>query len=217
MPKQGQFARSHHHKVVHDFRRRKSVQQHNQRTITEEMVPEFMVIRYALTTGKHFSEPDRETGQRFLQELVPRLMDNQYDIEQSVVSTLRSINSRVPWQFLMILSQRWTDLATFLRRELPALPLQKQVIIRHPMDQARFDQKVSQLLATKLAGITLIHQSNPQLQRTLTERLLQSIYDGTTIKWSAVQSLLAPFSFPVDDQLDDGTKHWLRRLKQVRS
>lgn len=217
MPKQGQFARSGHKKIIHDLRRRRPDSSRGQRTITENMVPNFILVRYELTTGKRLTPIQRETGQRFIQELMPRLMDHHYDLGKAIQETLVQINSRVPWQFFMALSQEWPDLAKFLHRELPALPLKQPVIIQHPVDQPRLTRLISDLLAKRIAGITLIHQQNSPMKAALANQLQQSFYDEKSIEWTKVGHLLAPFGFPIDEQLDEGTQQWLRKLTALPS
>ena len=62
----------------------------------------------------------------------------------------------------------------------------------------------------------MIKQPDERLQESLAKRLLPTIYNGSTIQWFAVQGLLMPFDFPVDEQLDEGTKQWLRALIKLR-
>lgn len=212
MPKQGQFARSGRKKVIHDLRRRRPDSFRGQRTITEDMVPNFILVRYELTTGKRLGPLQRETGQRFIQELTPRLMDHHYDLSKSIQETLMQINSRVPWQFFMVLVQEWPDLAKFFNRELPALPLKQPVIVKDSIDQPQLTQFLSELLAKRVAGITLIHQQNSQMRAALANQLKQSFYGGKEIQWVKVDHLLSPFGFPIDEKLDEGTQQWLRQL-----
>ena len=71
MPKQGQFARSSRQKMIKEFRHR---QQRSSRKISPNMANNFLLVRFNLTSGKKLSAVDRESCQRFLEELMPRLL-----------------------------------------------------------------------------------------------------------------------------------------------
>lgn len=215
MPKQGQFAQSHRQKISRSIKQRYQVKR--QRTINPTMVNDFMIVRYQLTTGKSLKRADRESGQRFLQELMPRLQASHFDLQTAVKQTLVAVNARVPWQFFYQLSQNWPSLERFLHRELPALPLAQQVIVKHPVSQTILDQKIAGLLARRVMGMTLINKSvDVTTKQALTNQMLHSIMPDQKIRWSAVQTLLAPWPFPIAEELDEGTKDWLKTIRQLQ-
>ncbi|WP_295731388.1 hypothetical protein [uncultured Limosilactobacillus sp.] len=215
MPKPGQFAQSHHQKISRPIQQRHQVKR--QRTISLEIVNDFVIVRYRLTTGKHFNPVDRETGQRFLQELMPRLIQNQFDLKAALWQTLSSVNARVPWQFFYQLSQNWQQLSHFLDRELPALPLKKRVVVKHPVSQVMFDQQVAKLLAQRIISMTLVKKFvDTVTKQTLVDQMLSSIMQDRQIRWSSVQALLAPWPFPIDQELDEGTQSWLKSICELQ-
>lgn len=210
MPKQGQFARSNKKKVIKNFKR--SVRKQT-RTINNDMVSDFMVVRYNLTLKKHFNPLTGETIQRFLQELMPRLVDQDFNFKTAVQTTITYVSARVPWQFYYLLSKSWNDLLKFLKRELPALPLKNKVIITDWINQEQLDQQIAQVLAKQVMTMMLLKSSsNSQVQQSLSKRLLGSIVTNQQINWGIVKTLLVPFKFSINDQLDAGTKKWLLDL-----
>lgn len=215
MPKQGQFARRQHQKKIKALRQRHSTSG-QQRVISEEMANDFIIVRYRLTSGKQLVPLVRETGQRFLQELLPRLLKNEFDLQGSVEETIEYVNSRVPWQFFLQVSQSWSVLERFLERELPVLPINRSVILKNHVSKGWLDHQLGQLLAKKIAGITLLNRPAPStFQERLTQKLVMTIMDQKQINWSAVEGLLKPLPFPIADDLDEGTQNWLRALQQI--
>lgn len=217
MPKQGQFARSHRQTAIKSIRRHHPAHG-QQRVISRDMASDFIIIRYRLTTGKHLAPIIRETGQRFLQELISRLLKNDFDFQRGVLETLTYVNSRVPWQFFFLISHNWSALEHFIQRELPALPLKEQVILKNQVSQEWLDKQITQLLAQKVAGITLINQSpNTTMQGALVQKLTATIVNDQQINWGAVEALLAPLPFPIAPSLDAGTQEWLRNLQKINA
>ena len=216
MPKQGQFARSHHRQVIKNLRHHQS--QQTARRINKQMANDFLLVRFALTSGKLVSAIDRESIQRFFQELTPRLIRNDFDLRAGVGDVLQYVNARVPWQFYYQISTNWPLIEHFLHRELPALPLKQPVIVKNSVDQQWLNQRVGHLLVQRIVVLTLIKQDpNQALQRVMATRLQATIMDATgNINWKQVQALLKAFAFPIDHSLDAGSQKWLTQISQIK-
>lgn len=214
MPKQGQFARSQRHGISKSFHQHH--QRQRQRTIDQTMVNDFLIVRYRLTTGKHLEPLDRETGQRFLQELTPRLQETSFDLSVAVHQTLVEINAKVPWQFFYQLSRNWTLLNQFIQRELPALPLAEPVLLKNLVTQEWLDQVIVQLLAKRIIGMTLLQRTvAATVQQNLIHQMATTLESDSQIQWSKVAAVFKPWSFPLDERLDSGTRDWLKAISQI--
>ncbi|WP_304134465.1 hypothetical protein [Limosilactobacillus coleohominis] len=215
MPKQGQFARSNRQKVIKEFRHR---QQRSSRKISLNMANNFLLVRFNLTSGKQLSVVDRESCQRFLQELMPRLLENDFHMMPAVQEVLKYVNSRVPWQFYYQLSSNWAVLDHFMRRELPVIPLEQKIIVKDPIDQQALDQCIVNILARQITTITLMNKTtDAAVQQALTPKMKATITNGDGINWSTVQALLQPFHFPIDSSLDEGSQKWLEEISQIKA
>lgn len=215
--KQGQFAKSQQQKVI-KRRRSKINGSGSQRTIADSLATDFIVTRFLLTSGRALSSADRESSQRFLQELMPRLVANNFDLQSGVIETLEYVNSRVPWQFYYQLSTNFAVIDHFLSRELPVLPLAHLVIIKHPVTERWFNQEIARVLARQIAAITLIKQTaNQQVRQALAIKIQSTIYLAQQIKWSAVKALLQAFPFQIPETVDEGTKRWLTTISHIHA
>ena len=214
MPKQGQFARSQRHGISKSFHQHP--QRQRQRTIDQTMVSDFLIVRYRLTTGKHLESLDRETGQRFLQELMPRLQETSFDLSAAVHQTLVEINAKVPWQFFYQLSRNWPLLNRFIQRELPALPLAEPVLLKNLVTQEWLDQVIVQLLAQQIIGMTLLQRTvAATIQQNLIHQMATTLESDSQIQWSKVAAAFKPWPFPLDERLDSGTRDWLKAISQI--
>lgn len=215
--KQGQFAKIKQKKVLQG-NRSKNKNSVRQRTIDDHMATDFIVTRFLLTSGRSLSSVDRESSQRFLQELMPRLVANGFDIQKGVIETLEYVNSRVPWQFYYQLSTNFEVIDQFLSRELPVLPLAHPVIIKHPVTEQWLNQEIARVLARQIAAITLIKQStNQQVRQALAIKIQSTIYLAQQIKWSAIKALLQAFPFQIPETVDEGTKRWLTTISHIHA
>lgn len=215
MPKQGQFAKSSRIKRVNNFK----VKQHRQgKIIHNEQLVDFLVVRYALTLKKRIAPNAQETVQRFLMEISTKLISNNGDLQAIIPLLLTSLSARVPWQFYRQVSLEWENLQVFLKKELPAVPLKQQLRITQTVSITDFNRLVANLLAHKVAAITLIKRSGQQsaLQEQTAQLLFASLYQDSQVKWDQVAALLAPFDFPVPAELDAGSKKWLTELAKVK-
>lgn len=215
MPKQGQFARLRRIKQLNNFK----VKSHQRgQTIAEEQLTDFLVVRYALTVKKRVPTAAQETMQRLLIEISDQLVKQNGNLKTILPALLVRINSRVPWQFFKQVVAEWELLQKFLQKELPAVPLQRQLRITSSLSLEELKEAVAKLLATKTAAITFVNQ--PKLAATMTDQtarlLLPTIYHDGAIDWSKVAALLSPFPFNVDCQLDSETQKWLAGLSMLK-
>lgn len=215
MPKQGQFAKSSRIKRVNNFK----VKQHQQgKNIHNEQLVDFLVVRYALTLKKRIAPNAQETVQRFLMEISAKLISDDGDLQAIIPMLLTSLSARVPWQFYRQVSLEWENLQAFLKKELPAVPLKQRLRVTQTVSITEFNRLVANLLAHKIAAITLIKHSGQQsaLQEQTAQLLFASLYQDSQVKWDQVAALLAPFDFPVPVELDAGSKKWLTALAKTK-
>lgn len=211
MPKQGQFAKSARLKRVNNFK----VRRHQQgQTIGDDQLTDFLLVRFNLTAKKRVPRAAQETVQRFLIEVSDQLIAANGDMAALVPDLLDDINHRAPWQFYRQLLPQWTLLQDFLKKELPAVPLASRRYVTTTVTTADLTELVARLLAKKAAAITFLKRPNVSaaMQAQTAQLLVASIYSGGMVDWNKVRALLAPFPFKVDDDLEAGTKEWLRQL-----
>lgn len=214
MPKQGQFAKSARLKQLNNFK----VRSHQQgQTITAEQLPDFLLVRFNLTAKKRIPHIAQETAQRFLIEVLDQLVKAKGDLASLIPELLTDINHRAPWQFYMQLLPQWDLLQDFLKKELPAAPLEKRCYVTTTVTSADLIKMVAQLLAKKAAAITFLKRPNvpAAMQQQTAQLLYGSIYHDGAIDWTKVRALLSPFPFTIDPQLDEGTRQWLQALSQL--
>lgn len=211
MPKQGQFAKSARLKRVNNFK----VRRHQQgQTIEDDQLTDFLLVRFNLTAKKRVPRAAQETVQRFLIEVSDQLIAANGDLATLVSDLLDDVNHRAPWQFYRQLLPQWTLLQDFLKKELPAVPLASRRYVTTTVTTADLTELVARLLAKKAAAITFLKRPNVSaaMQAQMAQLLVASIYSSGMVDWDKVRALLAPFPFKVDDDLDAGTKEWLRQL-----
>ena len=210
MPKQGQYAKSQRAIHVKSIRQRGHAQ--TGRVIADRNFSDFALARFALTTKKDLSPLAAETSQRFLQEFLPRLQDQQGDMAKTTQATLQYCLGRVPWQFFKLLSASWAQLMHFCQRELPAVPLNKRILVKAPVDRQQLDQMLGKLLSQQAAAITLVNTPNKALQQLMTQKLGQQILVDGEIDWQVVGKLLQPFNQSLNTAKDQGTQDWIKQL-----
>ena len=200
--------------MIKEFRHR---QQRSSRKISPNMANNFLLVRFNLTSGKKLSAVDRESCQRFLQELMPRLLENNFHMESAVQEVLKYVNSRVPWQFYYQLSSNWAVLDHFMRRELPVIPLEQKIIVKDVIGEQALDKCIVNILARQITTITLMNKTtDAAVQQALTSKMKATITNDDGINWSTVQALLQPFHFPIDSSLDEGSQKWLKEISQIK-
>ncbi|MFQ6726508.1 hypothetical protein [Limosilactobacillus reuteri] len=213
MPKQGHFAKSMRTKQINDFKVK-----HNATgaTIDDEQLTDFLVVRFALTAKKRVQSGARETAQRFLIEICDSLQENDGDLQAIIPNLLVSLNARVPWQFYPEILGEWDLLQKFLQKELPAVPLEKRLRIKHPVTTQEMETLIAKLLARKITAITFINQPgvDPHKKDQMMPMMLTTVYHDQTIEWDKVRLLLAPFKFEIAPELDEETKDWLKKLAE---
>lgn len=213
MPKQGHFAKSMRTKQINNFKVKRNV---TGATINDEQLTDFLVVRFALTAKKRVQSGAQETVQRFLIEICDSLQENDGDLQVIIPSLLVSLNARVPWQFYSEILEEWDLLQKFLQKELPAVPLEKRLRIKHPVTTQEMATLIARLLARKITAITFINQPgvDPNKKDQMVTMMLTTIYHDQTIEWDKVRLLMAPFKFEIVRDLDEETKDWLKKLAE---
>lgn len=213
MPKQGHFAKSMRTKQINDFKVKRNA---TGATIDDEQLTDFLVVRFALTAKKRVQSGARETAQRFLIEICDSLQENDGDLQAIIPNLLVSLNARVPWQFYPKILGEWDLLQKFLQKELPAVPLEKRLRIKHPVTTQEMETLIAKLLVRKITAIMFINQPgvDPHKKDQMVTMMLTTIYHDQTIEWDKVRLLLAPFKFEIAPELDEETKDWLKKLAE---
>lgn len=212
MPKQGQFAKSSRLKQLNQFR----VKRHSQQNvIDDEQFVDYVILRFNLTSKKRFKKNIQESNQRFLIEILDACQGRNLDLNSTIPGLLKKLNSRVPWQFYRQIIVGWEVLQQFIRRELPRVPLKKQVLVSGTITKEDLTKMVAEELATKATAMTFLNRPvSKQIQEMTKSRLLQAVYQGNKINWQQIATLFKPFPLTIDPQLDQGTKEWLMALEK---
>ncbi len=212
MPKQGQFAKSSRLKQLNQFR----VKQHSQQNvIDDEQFVDYVVLRFNLTNKKRLEKNIQESNQRFLIEILDVCQEQNLDLTAIIPELLKKLNSRVPWQFYRQIIAGWEVLQQFIRRELPGVPLKKQILVSGTVTKEDLTKMVAEELATKATAMTFLNRPvSKQIQEMTKSRLLQVVYQGNKINWQQIVTLFKPFPLTIDPQLDQGTKEWLMALEK---
>ncbi len=121
----------------------------------------------------------------------------------------------MPWQFYRQIIVGWEVLQQFIRRELPRVPLKKQVLVSGTITKEDLTKMVAEELATKATAMTFLnHPVSKRIQEVTKSRLLQAVYQENKINWQQIATLFKPFPLTIDPQLDQGTKEWLMVLEK---
>lgn len=211
MPKQGHFAAAKRVKQLNNFHQKH--QHHESRAIADDQFADFLLVRFALTTKKKLSADSRESLQRFLQELTPQLAANNGSVNKSIRQLLVQLRPRVPWQFFRQVSDQWTVFQHFLKREVPAVSLQKRLPLTDLLTAAEFNSLLTDALAGQMVAITTLQAKlTATMKQALVQQMRASIFDGQAIDWNKVRALFAPVKFDVDSAPDEKTRQWLLEL-----
>lgn len=211
MPKQGQFAAAKRVKQLNNFHQKH--QHHESRVIDDDQLVDFLLVRFALTTKKRLPADSREGLQRFLQEMVPRLVTNVGDVGQTIADLLPALRTRVPWQFFRQVSDQWTTFQHFLQREVPAVPLKERLLIVNQLTPQEFNARLATSLAGQLVALTTLQTTLPaKMKQAMIIQMREAIFDGTALDWEKVRSLWRPFPFDVESAPDEKTRQWLLAL-----
>ena len=209
MPKQGQFAKSSRLKQLNQFR----VKHHSQQNvIDDEQFVDYVVLRFNLTSKKRLEKDIQESNQRFLIEILDACQKRNLDLNATIPELLKKLNSRVPWQFYRQIIAGWEVLQQFIRRELPGVPLKKQILVSGTVTKEDLTKMVAEELATAMTFLN--RPVSKQIQEMTKSRLLQAVYQGNKINWQQIATLFKPFPLTIDPQLDQGTKEWLMALEK---
>ncbi|WP_295745616.1 hypothetical protein [uncultured Limosilactobacillus sp.] len=211
MPKQGRFAAAKRVKQLNNFRQKH--QHHESRVIDNDQLVDFLLVRFALTTKKRLPADGRESLQRFLQEMVPRLATNGGNVGQTIEDLLPLLRTRVPWQFFWQVSDQWALFQHFLQREVPAVPLEERLLIVNPLTPREFNVRLAASLAGQLVSLTTLRTKLPaKMKQAMVIKMRAAIFDGTTFDWEKVRTLWRPFPFDIDSAPDEKTRQWLLAL-----
>ena len=212
MPKQGQFAKSSRLKQLNQFK----VKQHSQQNvIDDEQFVDYVVLRFNLTSKKRLEKNIQESNQRFLIEILDACQEQNLDLTATIPELLQKLNSRVPWQFYRQIIAGWEVLQQFIRRELPGVPLKKQILVSGTLTKEDLTKMVAEELATKATAMTFLnHPVSKRIQEVTKSSLLQAVYQENKINWQQIATLFKPFPLTIDPQLDQGTKEWLMALEK---
>ena len=211
MSKQGHFAAAKRVNQLNNFHQKH--QYHESRAIDDDQLADFLLVRFALTTKKRLPASSRESLQRFLQEMIPRLVDNHGSVAESVDDVLPAMRTRVPWQFFRQVSEQWDVFQHFLKREIPAVPLKEHLLVIDQLTPHDFSMRLASSLAEQLASLTTLQTKLPnKMKQALMVKMRSTIFDGTSIDWGKVRALWQPFPFDVDSALDEKTRQWLLAL-----
>lgn len=211
MPKQGHFAAAKRVKQLNNFHQKH--QYHESRAIDDDQLADFLLVRFALTTKKRLPASSRESLQRFLQEMIPRFVDNHGSVAESVDDLLPAMRTRVPWQFFRQVTEQWDVFQHFLKREIPAVPLKEHLLVIDQLTPHDFSMRLASSLAEQLVSLTTLQTKLPnKMKQALMVKMRSTIFDGTSIDWGKVRALWQPFPFDVDSALDEKTRQWLLAL-----
>lgn len=211
MVKQGRFAASKRVKQLNNFHQKHRVVE--SRAIADDQLGDFLLVRFALTTKKRLPANARETLQRFLQELTPRLVAHQGRVKDSVAAVLLAVRTRVPWQFFRQVSEQWAPFQHFLQREVPAVPLKQRMPVTDLLTPAAFNDLLAGMLAEQTVALTTLQAKVPAaMQQTMVAQTKQSLFNGQEIDWSKVRALFAPVKFDPQTAPDEKTRQWLLEL-----
>jgi hypothetical protein len=213
MPKQGHYASA--RKQVRIKNGGGKVKRQD-RLIDQDQLEDFLLVRYALTIRRQIKVDQRESCQRFLQELAGRLSGGTISMESLLNQLLVDMLAQLPWQFLMQVGINWDLLGRFLGRELPAIPLADRLLVVNMPTITQFNELVSTKLAHQIAALTLLNKpTGPEQATQLAHGLQATILKDNRVDWSKVRALMAPLGYTMPSNLDPGTTQWLLDLVKV--
>lgn len=213
MPKQGQFAASRRRKKIKQFK----VKRHDSgQMIDPEQLVDFVLVRFALTTKRRIAKDHQESEQRFLQELVPAIREQQGDVRKAISKLLPQIRTRVPWQFFRQVASDWPLVAHFIKRELPAIPVKDRFVVFNLPDEGQFNQLVGNALAEQAAALTMLNIKLPAVMRQQIARSIKdSVVGNGQVDWRRVAQLFKPIPFDSSSAPDMATRQWLDDLQKT--
>lgn len=214
MVKQGRYAGSKRQKQIKQRLKQRAVQSH--RTIENNQVVDFVLVRYGLTVKKQLNSLAAETMQRMLQEMLTQVTTLNWSLTDLLTDTLQRLNGRVPWQFYQIVATNWDALQAFLEKEIPAVPLAERMTVTGRLTNVQLKQVLQRQLAVNFFLRT--SRQNPELANRLTpvqiNELATSLTTDGDIDWQRVAQVLGNSPVMVDGA-DKGTVTWLKNLNQL--
>lgn len=216
MVKQGKFAQ------VSQMKRQKNLLKHqtaqNSKVISNDKTAEFLTVRYHLSSQKKGAWVIQETMLRFLNILIDQFgKQTVWDLATGLEQSLKVIGNQVPWQFYYVLSLQKNKFIKFLKREVPAVPLENRIIMVEISAQV-FDEIIAQHLA--LNWFVTHYRNQPeklqQLQKEQINELKRSFLDEKEVAWQAVEVLYSNQAIADDvDSNDLQTHKWITALQQI--
>ena len=217
MVKQGKFSRVSSQKQLKN--RIKQKKQGNRRTIADEKLEEFVLVRYGLTLKKNLNKLSQETMQRFLMiwiETGQTIESTKWSIQQLTKTTLQRVNIRVPWQFFKEMAENWGVVQHFIVKELPAVPLAQRLLVTDELDKVGIQKLISEQLAVNFF-IDTFQDDAKRLACVTTEQIQQlqlSFLIDDQIDWQKVQTIFDPLGYVRNTNDDVSTQEWLKQLAQ---
>lgn len=217
MVKQGKFSRVSSQKQLKN--RIKQKKQGNRRTIADEKLEEFVLVRYGLTLKKNLNKLSQETMQRFLMiwiETGQTIESPKWSIQQLMKTTLQRVNIRVPWQFFKEMAENWGVVQHFIVKELPAVPLAQRLLVTDELDKVGIQKLISEQLAVNFF-IDTFQEDAKRLAGVTTEQIQQlqsSFLIDDQIDWQKVQTIFDPLGYVRNTNDDVSTQEWLKQLAQ---
>jgi hypothetical protein len=214
MVRQGSFAQTSRIKKSHELKNRQVIA--NNQTITWEDLSDFVIVRYQLTMAQAKPKVVTETVRRFLAVLLDNLQpERSVNLSEQLKMTLPQIGTQVPWQFYAVLAGEWAQLEKFLKKELPAAPLeQRLIVIQDKIDSAPIIAQhlaLTWFMATYKGDIGRLSRVSDEQVNAMTASFVQS--DELNLQNIAmVYSSVPPVS---REGLDDQTKAWFEALEKI--
>ncbi|TYC49699.1 hypothetical protein ESZ50_06085 [Weissella muntiaci] len=214
MVKQGSFASSSRIKKVRNLR------QHNRKlptkVISGQQMTEFMQVRYYLMQGNQQVDVTQQTMQRWLSIWLEQgEISTSWNFNQFNQATLGAIANQVPWQFYYLVDQNFASFRSFIKKELPAVPLQKRIQVVFE-DDVWVDQLAQQL---SLNWFLSSFADDPERLAKITEEQIMELARGLkkdeTINWHNVRVVYSTIVFKDTQNLDAETEQWLAALQMI--
>lgn len=101
-----------------------------------------------MTIKKKLPSVQRESAQRLLQEIAPRLRNQDGRLADLMAELIVELNAKTPWQFSGK-SAILASAAKFLQKEVPAVPLSQRILIRQVLSQTELERMLGQALTQK--------------------------------------------------------------------
>lgn len=177
---------------------------------------EFMQVRYYLMQGNRQVDVTQQTMQRWLSIWLEQgEISTSWNFNQFNQATLGAIANQVPWQFYYLVDQNFASFRSFIKKELPAVPLQKRIQVVFE-DDVWVDQLAQQL---SLNWFLSSFANDPERLAKITEEQIMELARGLkkdeTINWHNVRVVYSTIVFKDTQNLDAETEQWLAALQMI--